>query len=143
VVAKNYRKAWEESGMIFYELLNANSKGKFKLYKKGGDGKYYAKDIQPSDWQNPDGYEIKVVLKSEKEANDDMDLKKLAYVKNSFQMNPVALKIAREKELELLGWTPEEIEQVMQFEEQAMGGGQPMPGQMPAEQPLLENKPVL
>jgi hypothetical protein len=139
VVAKNYRKAWEESGMIFYELLNANSKGKFKLYKKGGDGKYYPKDIQPSDWQNPDGYEIKVVLKSEKDASDDMDLKKLAYVKNSFQMNPVALKIAREKELELLGWTPEEIEQVMQFEEQAMGGGQPMPDQMPVEQPLLEN----
>ena len=133
VVSKNYRKAWEESGYIFYELLNANSKGQFTLYKKGGDGKYYPKDIQPSDWQNPDGYECKVTIKAEKEANDDMDLRKLAYVKNSFQMNPVALKIAREKELELLDWSPEEIEQVMQFEEQAMNPTQqpalPAPGQ--------------
>jgi hypothetical protein len=141
VVAKNYRKAWKESGEIFYELLNANSNGKFKLYKKGSDGKYYAKEIQASDWQNPEGYEVKVTMKSEKDKTDDFDLKKLAYIKNSFQMNPIALKIAKEKELKLLNWSPEEIQQVMQAEEQMMN---PATEIIPAteEKPLLD-KPLL
>jgi hypothetical protein len=140
VVAKNYRKAWEESGEIFYELLNANSKGQFKLYKKGSDGKYYGKDIQPSDWQNPEGYEVKVTMKSEKDKADDFDLKKLAYIKNSFQMNPIALKLAKEKELKLLNWTPEEIQQVMQAEEQMLNPTPVTP--VDGEKPLLD-KPLL
>jgi hypothetical protein len=141
VVAKNYRKAWKESGEIFYALLNANAKGQFKLYKKGGDDKYYAKDIQPSDWQNPEGYEVKVTIKSEKDSVDELDIKKLAYIKNSFATNPVALKIAREKELELLGWSSEEIQQVMQVEEQMLN---PTPAMLPAggtpplDQPIMK-----
>jgi len=114
-VAKNYRKAWKESGQIFYELLNANSKGSFKLYKKGGDGQYYAKEITPLDWQNPEGYECKVTIKAEQEATDDFDLKKLQFVKSSFPNNPVAQQLANRKELELLGWTNDEIEQVMNY----------------------------
>ena len=140
VVAKNYRRAWKESGEIFYELLNANARGQFKLYKKGNDGKYYGKDIQPSDWQNKEGYEVKVTMKAEKEASDDFDLKKLAYVKASFSQNPIALKLAKEKELKLLGWTPDEIQQVMQVEQQAPVA--------PAEKPIdktmeLPAKPMM
>jgi hypothetical protein len=52
--------------------------------------------------------------------------------------------MAREKELKILGWTDEEIEQVVQFEEQGMnmgvvpqaGGVAPSP-----EEPVL-NKPM-
>lgn len=119
VVSKNYRKAWKESGEIFYELLNANFKGRFKLYKKGLDGVYRSKEIMPTDWQNPEGYEIKVSIKAEKEIRDDFELKKLNYIKNSFSDNPVALKLIKEKELKLLGWTQEEIDQVMQYSEQS------------------------
>lgn len=120
VVAKNYRNAWRKSGQIFYELLNANSSGSMKLYKKGNDNNYHMKEIRPTDWQNPQGYECKVVLKSESDKVDDLNLKKLQYVKASFQTNPVALKLAKRKELELLEWTDDEIEQVMQFEDQQM-----------------------
>ncbi len=118
VVAKNYRKAWKESGKLFYDLLNANSSGAITLYKKGNDGNYSSKEIMPSDWQNPKGYECKIVLKAEQDSANDFNLKKLAYVKNSFQDNPIAMKIAKKKELELLDWKPDEIEQVMQVYEQ-------------------------
>ncbi len=120
VVAKNYRRAWKEAGQLFYELLDANSSGTIKLYKKGSDGKYQPKEVSATDWQNQEGYECKVLLKEEQDKNNDFDLKKLAYVKNSFINNPVAQKLAHRKELELLGWTPEEIDEVMKFEEQVM-----------------------
>jgi hypothetical protein len=122
VVAKQYRTSWEESGRIFYDLMNSNSRGRTKLYKKASDGSMRSEEISRDDWYHPEGYEVKVVLKSEREANDDMDFKKTSYIKNSFQDNPVAQKIAKKKELELLGWNQDEINEVLQFEDQKMQG---------------------
>lgn len=120
VTAKNYRRAWKESGEIFYLLLEANSKGAITLYKKDANGEYHSKEVFPTDWVNPKGYNCKVVLKQEKEAENTLDLQKLKYVENTFQSNPVAMKIAKKKELEILGWTPEEIKQVMEYEDRPM-----------------------
>lgn len=134
VVAKQYRQSWLESGKIFYEILANNSQGRTKLAKKGSDGEYYEKTVSRTDWYNPQGYEVNVRLNTEKSANDDLELKKLAYIKNSFQTNPVALKIAKQKELDLIGWSQEEIDQIMQAEEQQ--GQQPMmPGMAPEQLP--------
>jgi len=141
VVAKNYRKAWKDSGRVFYELLNANSSGSMTLYKKGGDGNMYSKDITPSLWQNPKGYECKVVLKEEQDRNSDFDLKKLAYVKQSFIDNPVAQMIAKKKELELLDWSQNDIDQVMEVYEQPMQ--QPVDGQMPEQQTEVPQPPQM
>lgn len=136
VVAKQYRLSWLESGKIFYELLANNSQGRTKLAKKGTDGEYYEKTVSRSDWYNPDGYEVKVRLNTEKTANDDLELKKLAYIKNSFQTNPVAQKIAKAKELDLIGWSQDEIDQIMQAEDQQMQPQQPQmaQGQMAPDQ---------
>jgi hypothetical protein len=136
VVAKNYRTAWKESGKIFYDLLNANSSGSMTLYKKGNDGNFLEKEIKPTDWQDPRGYECKVVLKQEQDENSDFDLKKLAYVKQSFQDNPVALKIAKKKELELLDWKQNEIDEVMAVYDQ------PAPMPMGPEQMPQQGQPV-
>lgn len=125
IVSKNYRRAWKESGLIFYELIKENSRGSIRLYKKGGDNNYYAKDVFPSDWKNPEGYECKVVTKTESDVASDFDLKKIQYIKNSFAGNNVAMNIAKRKELELVGWSPEEIEAVMQSEEQAQANAKP------------------
>lgn len=142
VVAKQYRTSWEESGHIFYDLMDTNSRGRIKLFKKGGDGAYHSAEVSRADWYHPQGYEVKVVLKSEREANDDLDLKKTSYVKNSFIDNPVAQRIAKKKELELLGWAPEEVDEVIQFEEQkAQQMLQPQMGQMP-EQELPVEQPA-
>ena len=138
VTAKNYRRAWKESGEVFYQLLNANSNGQITLYKKGSDGEYRPKTILPTDWKNPAGYECKVEYKSEKEASDQFALQKASYVRSSFQDNPVAMKLARQKELELLGWSAEEIQQVMDYENQP-----PQPVQPGAPQGQDPNAPVL
>jgi hypothetical protein len=136
VVAKQYRQSWLESGRIWYELMDNNSRVPIKLNKKGSDGNNYEKRVDRSDWQNVKGYEVKVRLNTEKTANDDLELKKLAYVKNSFQTNPVAMKIAKRKELELIGWSEEEIEEILQAEGQQ---AQTMPAMgMEAPQELPE-----
>lgn len=120
VVSKNFRDAWKESGEIFYDLLKSNSHGVVTLYKKGGDGNWYQKDVVKSDWFHPLGYECKVETKAEADVASDFDLKKIQYVKNSFPNNPVAQQIANKKILELVDWTPEEVDAVMQSE----GSGQ-------------------
>lgn len=133
VVAKQYRSSWLESGRIWYELMANNSNRPIRLSKKGNDGNYYEKQVSPSEWKQSKGYEVLVRLDTEKTMNDDLELKKLAYVKQSFQTNPVAMKIAKRKELELIGWTDDEIEQILQAEEQQMQPQMPMQEQMPEE----------
>lgn len=134
VVAKQYQQCWKDVGQIWYELLNANARGVFKLYKKGGDGKTYSKDIYPTDWQNPKGYDVKIEIKADKEANNDLEFKKLQYVKTSYINNPVAQQISKKKELEILGWTADEIQQVLDAEMQAPVD----PAMAEMEQPLQE-----
>ena len=116
VVSKNYRKCWEELGYLFYELLKNNSSGIIKIFKKGGDGAYYSKEIAASDWISDEGYEIVVKNKAEQSVADDFDLKKLQYIKNSFANNPIAIMLAKKKELELLDFTTEEIDSIIQAE---------------------------
>jgi hypothetical protein len=63
----------------------------------------------------PEGYNCKVIIKSEKDALDQYDLQKAQYTITNFQDNPVALKLAKKKQLEMMGWDSDEIEQVMAF----------------------------
>lgn len=116
VVSKNYRAAWKELGELFYEIMVNNSHGTLKLYKKGSDGNYHAKEVTSSDWITPSGYEVVVKVEAEASAADDFDLKKIQYIKNSFMNNPVAITIAKKKELELMGWTSQEIDSIMAAE---------------------------
>lgn len=118
VVAKQYQSSWQESGRIWYALMQNNAIGTQKLFKKGKDGNTYTKEISSSEWKVPDGYECKVTLKSEKEQHENTDFQKLQYVKTSYQGNAAAVRIAKRKELELLGWEPDEIDEVMQAEQQ-------------------------
>lgn len=118
VVSKNYRTAWKELGNLFYELMKENSRGSMKLFKKGQDGNYHPKDIYPSDWKCPSGYEVKVEVEAEKSVADDFDLKKIQYIKNSFATNPTAILLAKRKELELLDFTSEEVDSIMAGENQ-------------------------
>jgi hypothetical protein len=117
VVAKQYQSSWEESGRIWYELMKNNTFGQITLSKRGTDGEVYTKSFSKSDWAVPAGYDCKVEMQSEREQNDDIEFKKIQYVKSQYLNNPVAMKLAKRKELEILGWTPEEIDEVLQAEE--------------------------
>jgi len=116
VVSKNYRKAWKELGILYYKLLKNNKTGVVTLFKKSSDGNYQSKDVFTGDFLTPQGYEVKVEVESEASAADDFDLKKIQYIKNSFATNPVALMIAKRKELELMEWTTEDINAIMALE---------------------------
>ena len=146
VVTKQYRSSWEESGRIWYELLKNNAVGTKTLFKRAKNGEMYTKEISPSDWKVPAGYEAKVVLKSEREQNDDVEFQKLQFIKQSFATNPTAVRIARRKELELLGWDPDEIDEVMQAEEQQAAnpsllppGAAPTDGAIPTPEAMMPN----
>lgn len=117
VSSKNYRRAWEELGEIFYELLSKNTNGVITLYKEGTNGDLYKKDIYPSEWRMPEGYQCQVVIKSEQDALDQFALQKAQYTIANFVDNPIALQIAKKKQLELMGWNSDEIEQAMSFYE--------------------------
>lgn len=116
--AKQYRRAWREVGELFYELMANNRQSLISLYKKGANGELYEKTIYPSDWIMPEGYECEVLMKSDAQALEQFALQKAQYTLANFQDNPVALKIARRKQLELMDWTTDEIEQAMQFYDQ-------------------------
>lgn len=118
VTQKNYRAAWKEFGWKFYEILKANAVGTIKLFKKGADDNLYEKTVSPRDWATKEGFNIKVIFKAEKASESNQDMQKATFVINNFQENPTALRIARRKQLEALGWDADEIQQVMDSEEQ-------------------------
>ena len=132
VSAKHYRRAWKEIGELFYEFMSANVNTPLKIYKQSASGNMYSKEVYPSDWIMPDGYEIQVIMKSEKQSMDQFNLQEAQYVIANFQDNPVALMIGKRRQLEIMGANQDEIDQAMQFEEQKYN--QP---QQPQEEPDL------
>lgn len=132
VVSKQYRRAWEEIGEIFYELMSNNNTGPLTLYKAGASGDMYKKDVYPSDWIMPEGYHCEVKMKAESDALDQFALQKSQYVLANFQDNPAASKIAKRKQLELMGWKEDEIEQAMAFYDNQQ---QQMPSENEIEEP--------
>lgn len=133
VSAKHYRRAWEEIGEIFYELMSNNTLGSITLYKEGANGELYAKDIYPADWIMPEGYKCQVIMKSESEARDQYLLQQVQYTLQNFANNPIALKIVKRKQLELMDLTSDEIDQIMQIEDQMSGMPQTDPNQTPED----------
>lgn len=114
VSSKHYRRCWEEIGEIFYEMMSNNNFTKITLYKEAANGELQPKDIYPDDFVFPEGYRVDVVMKTDAEALDQFILQKTQYIINSFQDNPVAVKIAKRKQLELMDFTSEEIDAAMQ-----------------------------
>lgn len=126
VSAKHYRRAWKEIGELFYEFMKANVNTPLKVYKEGADGNIYMKDVYPSDWIMPEGYECKVVMKSEKQSLDQFALQEAQYIIANFQDNPIAQAIGKRRQLQIMGATQDEIDQAMQYEEQKYNQPQPM-----------------
>ena len=123
VSRKHYTRAWKQIAHLFYEFISNNNNGEITLYKKGADGKMYSKSIYPSDFVFPEGYDCEVVFKSDSDAMDQFSLQKTQYILTNFMTNPIATKIAKRKQLELMGWTTEEVDQAMQAEEMALQTG--------------------
>lgn len=118
---KHYRKCWEDCAELFVLILQNNQITKIKLDKKGNDNEYRSKEIGIDDWNIKEGYKCIPIFKKEKDQEDEFEIQKTQYIQANFADNPVALKLARRKQLEALGWSGEEIEQVMAYDEQSTG----------------------
>lgn len=120
-MSKFYIPAWRERGLMFIKLLEAsgNKLDAVKIYKKGRiTDDIYSREISYNDWKSNEGYRCKVWSLEEKDALDQELLQKINAVKVNMPDNPKLDEIFKRKMLDFAGLKPEEINEVMAFEEQ-------------------------
>lgn len=119
-IAKFYRLARIEFGTKWYKFLMANEKWikPVELYKKSAKGNYFNETVEPKDWKDEVGYVCKVVSSSERDQKNIEQVQKMQAVSNMFPENTALKNILKKRSLDLLELSPEEIKEVMDFEEQ-------------------------
>ncbi len=147
-MSKFYTPTWKERGLKFLKLIEAapDKLDAVKIHKKGRNtDTIYNREIDPTDWMTPEGYQVKVWSQDEKDAQDSEALQKLNAVVTNMPGNMKLLEVYQRKLLEFADLKPEEINEIMEIEKQKMmqpginpitgqpdpmmGGGQPMMGQ--------------
>ena len=155
-MSKFYTNAWEQRATKFLKLIEAASDhlDAVKIYKEGKNtDNVFEREISPKDWMTKAGYRVKVWSQDEKKANDTDSLTKLNAVMMNMADNPKLREVYQRKLLEFADLKPEEIAEIMQYEEQKMmmlGNGQmglppPQPGmegQTPG-QPQSQAQPMM
>ena len=116
---KFYRGSWYELAKKWDKINQANAHGRISLYKTGPSGKLYEKVVYPKDWKSVAGYEPVVSSTSEQEANDLKSVQKFMAVLGQFPNNTELKKIAQQRQLELLDFTPDELKRVQEAQEEA------------------------
>lgn len=137
-MSKFYTPAWEQRGEMFIKMVEAASDklDAVKVYKQGRNTRsIYSREISATDWQTQSGYRCKVWSLDEKNQQQMESLQKLDAVKANMPDNPKLTEIYQRKLLEFAGLNPDEINEVIEFEEQKreamismLGAGLPQPG---------------
>lgn len=134
--SKYYRNSWEEFAIKFQKMLEANRSENYKLYKADHEGDLHEKIVTPKQTRSKTGFKVRAKLKSTVENENNESMKKLLFVKQAFEDNPVAQKMVKQQMLGLVGWSADDIDAVMQAEEAklspvptAIEGLPPMNGQ--------------
>jgi len=124
-IAKFYRLARIEFGDKWYKFVMANEKWitPVKLYKKSYKGKYFKEEVKPADWKDEEGYSCKVVSSSEREQKTIEEIQKLQAVSGMFPNNVPLKTILKKRALDMVKLSPEEVKEVMDFDESAVAGG--------------------
>lgn len=119
-ISKYHKRYWEDIGNIFVALVQANGDTMTKptLHKKGPSGKYYAKTLDLKACYSKEGYKVKVGSKADKEADSLQLINKLQVATAQFPNNIPLQKINKQNTLDWLGLTPEENQEVMNFDDQ-------------------------
>jgi hypothetical protein len=154
-VSKYHKRYWEDIGNLFVALVMANGETMTapKLHKKGPSGKYYPKTVNLKNTYSKDGYKVKVGSKADKESDALQMIQKLQVATAQFPQNVPLQNIFKEKTLDWLDLTPEEMKEVMAYEDQpkpmlpgvpgAPPGGPPNPaGRTPIQIPAKLPQPV-
>lgn len=136
-IAKFYRVARRQFGEKWYKFLMANEKWivPVELYKKSSKGNYFKEVVSPEDWKDEAGYICKVVSTAERNQKNIEEVQKIQAVAGMFPENVPLKRIMKKKALDLIdGLSQEEIDEVLDFDEQAMKT--PPPEGVPAESPV-------
>lgn len=131
-MSKFYTPAWERRGEKFVKLVEAagDKLDIVKVFKKGRNtNTMYTRDIGPKDWASKAGYYCRVWSQDEKNEQDTQEIEKLTAVSANMPGNPKLTEIKNRKLLEFAGLSPDEINEVMQFEEAKQQMLQSMVGQ--------------
>jgi len=104
----------------FFAMLEANMpKGKkIPLYKKAHDGSIVKKEVSREDWVSEQGYEIEAGSARQRMVEKTDEIVRMKAVKQEFPDNPALGKAIQKRMVSLLDLTPQEIEEIKQFEEQ-------------------------
>src|SRR3990167_1597194 len=122
-MSKFYTNVWKQRATKFLKLIEAASDrlDAVKIYKKGKNtDNVFEREIAPKDWMTKAGYRVKVWSQDEKKANDTDSLTKLNAVMMNMADNPKLREVYQRKLLEFADLTPDEITEIMQFEEQKL-----------------------
>ena len=123
---KFYRGSWYSVAKLWDALMQANSFGKYSLYKTGRDGKMYEKVVYDKDWKSEAGYEPDVSSSSEQENEQVKSIQKWGFILQQNPNNAVLRKIAQERQLGILDLTPAELKEVKEEEERMIQEQQQM-----------------
>lgn len=139
-MSKFYTHAWKERGAKFLKLVEAagDKLDAVKVYKKGRNtDNIYGREIGPVDWESESGYQVKVWSQDEKNAKDTKAIEKINAIASVMPDNPKLIEIRNRKLLEFGDLTPDEINQVLEYEKMKMDAlmnppidpmtGQPLP----------------
>jgi len=147
-LSKFYTQAWKDRGVMFDKLIEAagDKIDAVQIHKKGKNtDKIYNRSISPKDWMAKSGYLVKVWSQDEKNAQDMKRLEKMNVAKSMMPDNPIVDQVNKRKVLEYADYTPEEInnaieyekkkqEQIMMLQQQQMNP--------PANDTILPTQPV-
>jgi len=113
-----YRLCWQRTAEKWRQIMEANvdNKKKFKLYKKGYDGRMQEAVIKKSQWTSKKGFRVRVENKRQREAEDANELNNMFAIQQKIPNNPPLDAAIRRKALKTLGLSPEEIREIDEFE---------------------------
>ncbi len=134
-----YDQAWREFGELFIKFVEANADRiePVKIWKKGYKGTIFNKVISPNDWKTKTGYTVRVLTKDQKDKEEQQAIQKLNAIAPDFQTNKAFQDIRKKKELAFAGLNPDEVKEVMDYENQvaqAMQQQQQQPQQTQQQQ---------
>lgn len=119
-MSKFYTRVWEQRATKYLKLIEAASDrlDVSTFYKKGRNtSDIYKKEASPKDWMTKAGYRVKVWDQDEKKAKDQQKLQKLMLSKQVFFDNPKFDEIYKRELLEYDDLSPDQITEIMDFEE--------------------------
>lgn len=144
--AKFYGDSWKDFAHRWYKMIEAqaNNLEAITLFKKSWSGKTYSKMIAPKSLLTLGGYKVTVLFSSEQESNSYESLQKFNAVLSQMPNNMPLHKAFQKKMLDMLDLSPDQIREILGFEDQQRQmmldaqAQQAMMQQAPVEEPIQE-----